>query len=174
MALERSVGVRVPLLPQMRTPNGTCFRCDKPIYIRPSLKGTPRFCSQECFGLHRNPRRSCEECGNCIKSTRNYRRFCSVACSNKHRRGIVYDGTRSKDRALTVKEYREAAFNAFGRICVLCGIGEFWQGQPLTLQVDHINGDRYNNSLDNLRVLCPNCHSQTPTFNGKHLWKKKK
>jgi hypothetical protein len=34
--------------------------------------------------------------------------------------------------------------------------------------VDHINGDFHDNRIDNLRFLCPNCHSQTPTFAGKH------
>lgn len=46
-----------------------------------------------------------------------------------------------------------------------CGLTE-WHGQHITLELDHINGVRSNNSLDNLRWLCPNCHSQTPTFRG--------
>ena len=47
--------------------------------------------------------------------------------------------------------------------CVICGISE-WLGQPLTLQVDHIDGDDRNNTLENLRLLCPNCHAQTETW----------
>jgi hypothetical protein len=47
--------------------------------------------------------------------------------------------------------------------CRECGISE-WNGKPLTLQLDHIDGDRTNNTLDNLRLLCPNCHSQTETW----------
>jgi hypothetical protein len=48
-------------------------------------------------------------------------------------------------------------------ICLHCGLSE-WCGKPLVLQVDHIDGDRRNNDLSNLRLLCPNCHSQTPTW----------
>ncbi|MFL6209130.1 MAG: HNH endonuclease [Pyrinomonadaceae bacterium] len=48
--------------------------------------------------------------------------------------------------------------------CALCGIGAIWNGQTLMLTVDHINGHRYDNRSENLRFLCPNCHSQTPTF----------
>ena len=39
-----------------------------------------------------------------------------------------------------------------------------WGGKSLTLQVDHIDGDRFNNLLENLRFLCPNCHTQTETY----------
>ena len=48
--------------------------------------------------------------------------------------------------------------------CVHCGIGPVWRGKPLTLEMDHINGDNCDNRLHNLRILCLNCHAQTPTF----------
>jgi len=51
--------------------------------------------------------------------------------------------------------------------CSLCKIKAEWQGKELTLQIDHIDGDRNNNLKENLRFLCPNCHSQTLTFGNK-------
>lgn len=48
--------------------------------------------------------------------------------------------------------------------CELCGQGPEYNGQFLNLQLDHINGTHSDNSLDNLRILCPNCHTQTPTY----------
>jgi 5-methylcytosine-specific restriction endonuclease McrA len=50
-----------------------------------------------------------------------------------------------------------------GHVCELCSLSE-WKGFKIALQVDHINGDNTNNELKNLRLLCPNCHGQTPTF----------
>jgi len=51
--------------------------------------------------------------------------------------------------------------------CALCGNSGEWQGKPLTLQLDHANGRYDDNRLENLRWLCPNCHSQTETFAGR-------
>lgn len=52
--------------------------------------------------------------------------------------------------------------------CACCGnIGQ-WNGAPLSLQLDHINGDNMDHRKENLRFLCPNCHSQTNTYAGKN------
>ena len=52
--------------------------------------------------------------------------------------------------------------------CEECGISE-WLGKPLSLQLEHIDGNHHNNSFENLKILCPNCHSQTSTFAGKNV-----
>ena len=52
-------------------------------------------------------------------------------------------------------------------ICEVCGQSAEWNGKPLVLQLDHINGNHYDNRLENLRIICPNCHSQTDTFANK-------
>lgn len=57
--------------------------------------------------------------------------------------------------------------------CSLCKMEPFWNGKTLTLQLDHINGDNTDNKIENLRLLCPNCHSQTETFSGAKAKKEK-
>ncbi len=51
--------------------------------------------------------------------------------------------------------------------CAKCGNSGNWQGADLVLQLEHINGDSGDNTLDNLCFLCPNCHSQTSTYAGR-------
>ena len=55
--------------------------------------------------------------------------------------------------------------------CVCGNTGE-WRGKSLTLDIDHIDGDWLNNLLENLRFLCPNCHSQEETTNMPHKYKR--
>lgn len=52
--------------------------------------------------------------------------------------------------------------------CASCGLDE-WLGRPIPLQLDHIDGDRTNNLLENLRLLCPTCHALTDTYCGRNI-----
>jgi Zn finger protein HypA/HybF involved in hydrogenase expression len=57
--------------------------------------------------------------------------------------------------------------------CRECGLLPNWNDKPITLQLDHINGVNDDNRIENLRILCPNCHSQTDTFGRKRRLKTK-
>jgi transposase-like protein len=52
--------------------------------------------------------------------------------------------------------------------CAICKIEPMWHGKTLVLQLDHIDGINSNNNVSNLRLLCPNCHSQTSNYTGKN------
>ncbi|WP_098898792.1 HNH endonuclease signature motif containing protein [Streptomyces sp. st77] len=52
-------------------------------------------------------------------------------------------------------------------LCALCSTGPIWRGRPLPLEVDHIDGNWRNNQQQNLRLLCPNCHSTTDMYRGR-------
>lgn len=58
-------------------------------------------------------------------------------------------------------------------VCQTCSLTT-WLDQPIPLELDHIDGNSSNNNLDNLRLLCPNCHSFTDTYRGKNQSRAKK
>ncbi len=79
------------------------------------------------------------------------------------------------DELLVAGVYR-ARFNLKARIvrsglkpklCEVCGIAS-WNGRSITLALHHVNGDRYDNRIQNLQLLCPSCHSQTDTYAGRN------
>lgn len=72
-----------------------------------------------------------------------------------------YANTNSLRRRLIKEGFKECK-------CEICGISE-WLGNPISLQLHHINGVRTDNRLENLQVLCPNCHSQTDNYGSKNI-----
>lgn len=63
---------------------------------------------------------------------------------------------------------RNFVIRLLGEKCQQCGIVD-WVKKKLRFDVDHINGDRQDNRIDNLRVLCPNCHTQTATYSSLNI-----
>jgi Zn finger protein HypA/HybF involved in hydrogenase expression len=70
-----------------------------------------------------------------------------------------YQSSRLRERLIEEK-YFEAK-------CYVCGLIE-WQGKAIALELEHISGDNTNNCIENLTLLCPNCHAQTNTYRGKN------
>lgn len=68
---------------------------------------------------------------------------------------------------------RLIAADLFVEQCFVCKLTT-WQGAAISLHLDHINGDRTDQRIENLRLLCPNCHSQTPTFGARNSKRKKR
>jgi len=77
---------------------------------------------------------------------------------------LVKDSTYASTHGLKKRLIKEGLLK---EKCFSCGLGPEWQGKFISLQLDHKDGDRCNNQIDNLRILCPNCHSQTESFAGK-------
>ena len=86
-------------------------------------------------------------------------------------------GNRNADFSYGAKgQHKNALISERGYKCECCGLSE-WLGKPITLELEHVDADRKNNTRDNLKLLCPNCHSQTPTWRvgaGHTGWKRKR
>ncbi len=126
-----------------------------------------RFCSHKCAaGVTNRLRvtstgRRTVSCPTCSASHTGEGRFCSRKCYDLSRRSGPFESVGWElKRARVIDEQ-------CGR-CAACGLAT-WGGEPIPLQIDHEDGDNENDARENLRALCPNCHSVTPTWRGRNV-----
>ena len=143
-----------------------CLFCNKEIPQK------NKFCCQSHAAIYNNRHREkkvkvCKYCGKEFygyKTSRN--KFCSTSCCEKSKfekkdkdycQGKIKNMATLKRHYLNNNEYK----------CAICGISE-WNGKEIVLVLDHIDGNSNNNIPQNLRLVCPNCDSQLPTFKNRN------
>lgn len=161
-----------------------CAECDCKLDYDSRKK---KFCSSSCSASHNNKKRGlsyitfeCKCCGKQntrVKWRYSGKGYCDIKCQAKHTRqtrinewlkGDLDWGTQSIPH--WIKDANGGGYLAErdGYHCSECGVGNEYNHKKLVLECDHIDGDRSNNTPKNLRLLCPNCHSQTETFKGRN------
>ena len=151
----------------------------------------PRFCSRSCSASYNNrlspkrqrvirqPDTTCKSCGNTFIKRRKEHKFCSKQCSVDYYKLLLYTKFERDGRfypcddtprnSTTVRNY---LIHKYGNICMICGqSGENWNKKPMTLIIDHINGDSRDWSMGNIQMVCSNCDSQLPTYKGRNKGK---
>lgn len=149
-----------------------CIYCDKNLLYENRKN---KFCNQSCAAKKNNKDKiiikDCLFCGVSFHPTNgNKVKFCSKKCSAEHVKQKTIDliesgkyNTKSCQHS-TLKKY---LIMSRGHKCECCK-NHMWMNEKIILTLDHIDGNATNNNLNNLKLLCWNCHSLTPTFGAKN------
>ena len=125
------------------------------------------------------------ECLNCGIEIPKNKKFCSHECSCKYKHKEAYkkfleNSDEFCNGGYTPKNFKQEFLNEQDGKCAICGCIQEHNGKPLVFVLDHIDGNASNNRRENLRMICPNCDSQLPTFKSKNknskrrnYWKEK-
>ncbi len=105
--------------------------------------------------IRRTKYNDCKQCGKEVNTR--VAIFCSLQCSTDFR---VYE--RAKLGLLNGRYAKTYLLKEYGHKCWKCKNTE-WNDQPIPLDLEHKDGNGENNSKENIELLCPNCHAQTPT-----------
>lgn len=126
-----------------------------------------KFCSHSCSAIYTNKKRyPGKDCPNCNKKISQSRIYCSNICLNKYNHKLALFRWKNNEK-VGVDTLKKYLINLYGYKCSECEISE-WNNKPITLELEHKDGHSENDQEDNICLLCPNCHSQSPTYRAKN------
>ena len=95
-------------------------------------------------------------------------KYCDNKCQAEHQKKLKIENWLNNIELVSNRPtIRTYLTELKGYKCEVCGISK-WNNNPITLQVDHKDGNAGNNCIDNVRLICPNCHSQQATWGGRN------
>ncbi len=173
-----------PIIP----PERFCLFCQKSIVG----KWQKLFCGASCSAKHSNPLKpsrskktksvivaydtkityKLKDVANCVwcngvLSRRSQKLYCKPQCKTEHAFRLRLDHWLETGESTENRNLRKFITYIDGYTCSCCGLSD-WNNKPITLEVEHINGNSEDDSRENVCLICPNCHSQTDTYKGKN------
>jgi predicted nucleic acid-binding Zn ribbon protein len=136
----------------------------------PYTKRHNSFCSKSCsvtlsnIGRRKNSNNACLSCSIIIG---NGAKYCSVKCQHQYQYKTAISEWLSGKKSAGIAAIKRYLTETLGYRCTECGISDY-NGKPITLELEHKDGNSANNDIHNLCFLCPNCHSQTDTYKAKN------
>lgn len=109
-------------------------------------------------------------CLNCNKIILSKYSYCSRQCQQDYKWSLKKKEIEINSNKFDFRTIKKYLLEVRGHKCEDCQ-NTVWKEQPIPLEMDHIDGNHENNNLDNLRLLCPNCHAMTPTYKAKNVGK---
>ena len=91
----------------------------------------------------------------------------SKYCNNNCQQAQQWKTSKLDVSKLTHSRLKKLLIETHGHKCQICNLAA-WMDQKIPIEMDHIDGNSSNNELSNLRLICPNCHAQTPTYKAKN------
>lgn len=160
-----------------------CKNCDCDILISQHNKEDlgRSFCNTSCAASYNNKRRKKEKkkCINCSKELNKQKKYCDNYCQLKYQYKKFIEDWKSGIKILyseQISKYiKRYMLEKYENKCCECGWGKInkYTGN-IPLEVEHIDGNPYNTIEDNLKLLCPNCHSLTKSYKGANRGKGRK
>lgn len=151
-----------------------CLCCTKPLLFE-KFTNKAKYCSRSCAAKINNKKRkkqgavlNCLNCNVKINDLKSFKiKYCSIKCSAQHKSNKLMQDWLEGKKSPAPKALRTYLKKLKPLICEICKHAE-WNNQPIPLEMDHKDGNHKNNNFENLRLICPNCHAQTPTYKSKN------
>ena len=112
--------------------------------------------------------RFCLQCKSDIAHKNVKNKFCSSECSILYKKHQIFSIIERDKYYHNYRQLKDYLIYKNGNVCSICGFSGEWNGSPVIMVFDHINGKSADNRLDNVRLVCPMCDSQLPTFKSKN------
>lgn len=110
---------------------------------------------------------TCLVCSKEFKSKHETQKYCSNTCQHEFQHQEKIKSWLENGASIGTRPIKRYLKDTFGYVCSECGLTN-WQNKDIVLELEHKDGDSENNKLENLCLICPNCHSQTSTYKAKN------